>query len=151
RTRAAGTSVGRSVWPDLRSRARSHCAIRNFDDLACQARRRCRSSMAAWCCSGRRAGRNIQGDHACQETSRARIKPYAPSPAIAGEGASNGAGVPGESLLREHLDKADASGNVAAEEDAVRIGRIDVDPPWIRFGFGERELDPLVGLGIEPR
>src|SRR5689334_3216589 len=54
-------------------------------------------------------------------------------------------------LLRQHLDEADAARDVAAEEDPVRIGRIDVDAARIGLGLGKRELDPLTGLGIEAR
>src|SRR5204862_6997557 len=53
--------------------------------------------------------------------------------------------------LRKHLDKADATRNVAAEEDAVRVGRIDVDAPRIGFCLRQWELNPFLSLGVEPR
>src|SRR5262249_1371046 len=44
------------------------------------------------------------------------------------------------SLLRQKLDEANAACGVAAEVDAVRVVRIDVDPPCVGFGLRKREF-----------
>src|SRR5467141_1430689 len=46
--------------------------------------------------------------------------------------------------LRKQFDVADAVRGVAAEEDAVRIGRIDVDTTRILLRIGQREFRELV-------
>src|SRR5262245_21618874 len=53
------------------------------------------------------------------------------------------------SLLRQKLDEADAACGVAAEVYAVRVVRIDVDPPCVGFGLRKWEFDPLFGLRVE--
>src|SRR6516162_1422116 len=51
--------------------------------------------------------------------------------------------------LLQDLDEADAPGGVAAEEDAVRVGRIDVNSARIALRLRQRELDPFLRPGIE--
>jgi len=46
--------------------------------------------------------------------------------------------------LRKQFDEADAVRGVAAEEDAVRIGRIDVDTTGILRRISQREFRELV-------
>src|SRR6267142_150592 len=54
-------------------------------------------------------------------------------------------------LVRQDFDEADAARDVAREEDAVRVGRVDVDPARIGLGLGQRELDPLFSARIKTR
>ena len=52
--------------------------------------------------------------------------------------------------LGKKLDEADSISCVAAEENAVRIGRIDVDATRILLRKGQRELGKLARCRIEP-
>lgn len=51
--------------------------------------------------------------------------------------------------MRQKLNEANAACGIAAEVDAVRVVRIDVDPPCVGFSLREREFDPLFGLRVE--
>src|SRR5207247_7107120 len=53
------------------------------------------------------------------------------------------------SLLRQNLHEADAARDIAAKEDAVWVGRIDVNAPRVGFSLGQREFHPLFGPGVE--
>ena len=52
-------------------------------------------------------------------------------------------------LLVKHLDVAQMARGVARPPDAVRVGRIEFDPPCIRLHDRQRELRPRFRLGIE--
>src|SRR5262249_27056956 len=52
-------------------------------------------------------------------------------------------------LLRQHLDEAHAARRVTAEVDAVRVGRVNVDTPWIGLRLRQREFDPFLRLRVE--
>src|SRR5438874_10044192 len=51
----------------------------------------------------------------------------------------------------QHFNEADAARNVTAEEDAVRVGGVDIDSPRIGLRLRQRELNPFLSLWIEAR
>src|SRR5438067_3834299 len=51
----------------------------------------------------------------------------------------------------QHFNEADTARNVTAEEDAVRVGGVDVESPRIGLRLRQRELNPFLSLWIEAR